>query len=63
MGKVMALLKEELAGRADIAKVSAKVKSMLDLIPSRFCNCLSLAAKRRFARECQEETLHSAFSP
>jgi uncharacterized protein YqeY len=29
MGKVMALLKEELAGRADIAKVSAKVKSRL----------------------------------
>ena len=29
MGKVMAILKEELAGRADMAKVSAKVKSML----------------------------------
>ena len=29
MGKVMALLKEQLAGRADIAKVSAKVKSRL----------------------------------
>lgn len=29
MGKVMALLKEELAGRADMAKVSAKVKSIL----------------------------------
>jgi uncharacterized protein len=29
MGKVMAVLKEELAGRADIAKVSAKVKSIL----------------------------------
>lgn len=29
MGKVMALLKEKLAGRADMAKVSAKVKSFL----------------------------------
>lgn len=29
MGKVMTLLKAELAGRADIAKVSAKVKSRL----------------------------------
>lgn len=29
MGKVMALLKEQLAGKADIAKVSAKVKSIL----------------------------------
>jgi uncharacterized protein len=29
MGKVMAVLKEELAGRADMAKVSAKVKSIL----------------------------------
>lgn len=29
MGKVMAILKEELAGKADMAKVSAKVKSRL----------------------------------
>jgi uncharacterized protein len=29
MGKVMALLKEQLAGRADLAKVSAKVKNLL----------------------------------
>jgi uncharacterized protein len=29
MGKVMALLKEQLAGRADLAKVSAKVKKLL----------------------------------
>lgn len=29
MGKVMAILKEQLAGRADIAKVSAKVKNRL----------------------------------
>ncbi len=29
MGKVMALLKEQLAGRADMAKVSAKVKNRL----------------------------------
>lgn len=29
MGKVMGVLKEQLAGRADIAKVSAKVKSIL----------------------------------
>lgn len=29
MGKVMTLLKAELAGRADIAKVSAKVKDLL----------------------------------
>lgn len=29
MGKVMSLLKDQLAGRADIAKVSAKVKSIL----------------------------------
>jgi uncharacterized protein len=34
MGKVMAHLKEQLAGRADIAKVSAKVKNLLkDLKP------------------------------
>jgi uncharacterized protein len=29
MGKVMAILKEQLAGRADLAKVSAKVKTIL----------------------------------
>lgn len=29
MGKIMAILKMELAGRADIAKVSAKVKDLL----------------------------------
>jgi uncharacterized protein YqeY len=29
MGKVMAILKNELAGRADLAKVSAKIKELL----------------------------------
>ncbi len=29
MGKVMAILKEQLAGRADLAKVSGKVKNLL----------------------------------
>jgi len=29
MGKVMALLKQQLAGRADLAKVSAKIKNLL----------------------------------